>query len=144
MASGSEHDDEAPSLASRVLDLLDDDLLGLGEIPTEAAPEPPHDAPALGDAQAPEEPQPAVADTPQPEASPQVTDQSMEVATEHDEVEEEAEAEPVEQHPSADDEAQDIAGETMDEPVAPAPSESRRGRKFKPKGMFRRTKAFVY
>ena len=42
MASGPEHDDETPSLASRVLDLLDDDLLGLGEIPTEAAPEPPH------------------------------------------------------------------------------------------------------
>ena len=41
MASGPEHDDETPSLASRVLDLLDDDLLGLGEIPTEAAPEPP-------------------------------------------------------------------------------------------------------
>ncbi|DAC19106.1 MAG TPA: hypothetical protein HA276_00530, partial [Candidatus Poseidoniaceae archaeon] len=31
MASGSEHDDEAPSLASRVLDVLDDDLLNVPE-----------------------------------------------------------------------------------------------------------------
>ncbi|MGB0725984.1 MAG: hypothetical protein ACPGQO_04280, partial [Candidatus Poseidoniaceae archaeon] len=102
MASGSEHDDEAPSLASRVLDLLDDDLLGLGEIPTEAAPEPPHDAPALGDAQAPEEPQPAVADTPQPEASPPFTDEPTEVAAEHDDVDQEGKPEPVEEPPSAD------------------------------------------
>ena len=41
MASGPEHDDETPSLASRVLDLLDDDLLGLGEVPTAATPETP-------------------------------------------------------------------------------------------------------
>ena len=40
MASGPGPDDEAPSLASRVLDLLDDDLLGqIGDL--RAAPETP-------------------------------------------------------------------------------------------------------
>ena len=136
MASGPEHDDETPSLASRVLDLLDDDLLGLGEIPTEAAPEPPHDAPALDGAQAPEEPQPPAADMPQPEALPPFTDEPTEVAAEHGDVEREDEPEPVEELPSADDVAEDSAVEAPDEAAASAPSETRRGRKFKPKGMF--------
>ncbi|MGB0284793.1 MAG: hypothetical protein ACPGGI_07155, partial [Candidatus Poseidoniaceae archaeon] len=95
MASGPEHDDEAPSLASRVLDLLDDDLLGQIDVPAEAAPEPPLDAPALvDDAQAPEEPQPPETDTPQPEALPPFTDLPTEVAAEHDDVDQEGEPEP--------------------------------------------------
>ena len=99
MASGPEHDDETPSLASRVLDLLDDDLLGLGETPTEAAPEAPLDAPVLDDGQAPEASHSPAADTPQPEASPQLTDLPAEVAAQHDEVEQEGEPEPVDEPP---------------------------------------------
>ena len=102
MASGPEHDDEAPSLASRVLDLLDDDLLGLGDLPAKVAPETPPDAPALDDAQAPEASHPPPSDKLEPEPSP---------------------PKPAEVEPN-------------DQPVASPPSETRRGRKFKPKGMF--------
>jgi len=102
MASGPEHDDEAPSLASRVLDLLDDDLLGLGDLPAKVAPETPPDAPALDDAQAPEASHPPPSDMLEPEPSP---------------------PKPAEVEPN-------------DQPVASPPSETRRGRKFKPKGMF--------
>ena len=60
----------------------------------------------------------------------------MEVAAQHDGVEQEHEPEPVEDLPFADDVADDIAVEAIEAPAAPAPSETRRGRKFKPKGMF--------
>ena len=136
MASGPEHDDETPSLASRVLDLLDDDLLGLGEISTEAAPEPPYDAPALDGAQAPEASDPPASITPESEPFLPFTDQPMEVAAQRDEVEQEHEPEPVEERPFADDVADDIAVDAIEAPAAPSPSETRRGRKFKPKGMF--------
>ena len=136
MASGPEHDDEAPSLASRVLDLLDDDLLGLGEISAETASEPPHDAPALDGAQAPEASDLPASDTPESEPFLPFTGQPMEVAAQHDGVEQEHEPEPVEELPLADDVADDIAVEAIEAPAAPAPSETRRGRKFKPKGMF--------
>ena len=136
MASGPEHDDETPSLASRVLDLLDDDLLGLGEISAETASEPPHDAPALDGAQAPEAPDPPASDTPESEPFLPFTDQPMEVAAQHDGVEQEHEPEPVEELPFTDNVADDIAVEAIEAPAAPAPSETRRGRKFKPKGMF--------
>ena len=136
MASGPEHDDETPSLASRVLDLLDDDLLGLGEISAETASEPPHDAPALDGAQAPEAPDPPASDTPESEPFLPFTDQPMEVAARHDGVEQEHEPEPVEELPFTDNVADDIAVEAIEAPAAPAPSETRRGRKFKPKGMF--------
>ncbi|MEC8079229.1 MAG: DUF87 domain-containing protein, partial [Candidatus Thermoplasmatota archaeon] len=136
MASGPEHDDETPSLASRVLDLLDDDLLGLGEISAETASEPPHDAPALDGAQAPEASYPPASDTPDSEPFLPFTDQPMEVAAQHNGVEQEDEPEAVEELPFTDDVADDIAVEAIEAPAAPAPSETRRGRKFKPKGMF--------
>ncbi|MEC8781049.1 MAG: ATP-binding protein [Candidatus Thermoplasmatota archaeon] len=136
MASGPEHDDETPSLASRVLDLLDDDLLGLGEISAETASEPPHDAPALDGVQAPEASDPPASDTPESEPFLPFTDQPMEVAARHDGVEQEHEPEPVEELPFTDNVADDIAVEAIEAPAAPAPSETRRGRKFKPKGMF--------
>ncbi|MEC7098368.1 MAG: DUF87 domain-containing protein, partial [Candidatus Thermoplasmatota archaeon] len=136
MASGPEHDDETPSLASRVLDLLDDDLLGLGEISAETASEPPHDAPALDGAQAPEASYPPASDTPDSEPFLPFTDQPMEVAAQHNGVEQEDEPEPVEELPFTDNVADDIAVEAIEAPAAPAPSETRRGRKFKPKGMF--------
>ena len=136
MASGPEHDEETPSLASRVLDLLDDDLLGLGEISAETASGPPPDAPALDGAQAPEASDPPASITPESEPFLPFTDQPMEVAAQHDGVEQEHEPEPVEDLPFADDVADDIAVEAIEAPAAPAPSEKRRGRKFKPKGMF--------
>ena len=68
-------------------------------------------------------------------ASPQFTVQPMEFVAEHDEVEEEHEAEPVEQHPYADDVAEDIAGETMDKPFPRRPV-NRGAVEFKPKGMY--------
>ena len=60
----------------------------------------------------------------------------MEVAARHDGVEQEHEPEPVEELPFTDNVADDIAVEAIEAPAAPAPSETRRGRKFKPKGMF--------
>ena len=136
MASGPEHDNETPSLASRVLDLLDDDLLVLGEISAETASEPPRDAPALDGAQAPEASDPPASDTPESEPFLPFTDQPMEVAAQHDGVEQKHEPEPVEELPFTDNVADDIAVEAIEAPAAPAPSETRRGRNFKPKGMF--------
>jgi len=101
MASGPEHDDETPSLASRVLDLLDDDLLGLGEVPTAATPETP----------------------------PGALDALEDVAQENGVLDGTDNAVPLE------DDLTTVT-ESIGEAVAQAPSETRRGRKFKPKGMF--------
>ena len=118
MASGSEHDDEAPSLASRVLDVLDDDLLNIAE----ALPE----TPVVQDV--PEEEPVAVeeaSDSRGFEALPAVAPTEVpSPAKAEDEGEEE-------QGIGASEE-----GAPEEEVVAPPPAEGRRGRKFKPKGMY--------
>ena len=118
MASDPEHDDEAPSLASRVLDLLDDDLLGVAEQSEgNVLPE------TASGADTPEEVQ-ATPEEPLPEPVP--VDEPLHEPPE-------VMPEPSPSPPEGDEE--DAPEPVESSPAAP-PKEGRKGRKFKPKGMY--------
>ena len=105
-------------MASRVLDVLDDDLLN---VPESMAGEPPVQEDAV------DEPVPAheVTVSPEVEETPAAMDA---------EVPPPAAAEEVVEREEEGKAAEEV--EQVEEAVAPPPSESRRSRKFKPKGMY--------